>query len=75
MKEVELHKIFIVNQLINQVASNTVKESEGKRGDLAGERRRTKELLRLLLGRSPTNEEIDLALSPVWSKQKIVAVC
>lgn len=61
-----VEKIKVVNCLIKILVSNTKKEAEGKTGDVAGERRCTKAVLRLLLDRAVSGDEVSLALSDVW---------
>jgi hypothetical protein len=66
MCDQDVSKIFKINTLIRQVVINTLKEVDGKKGDLKEEKRWVKEVLFLTLGRSPTQNEIGLAMSERW---------
>lgn len=59
-------RIKAVNGLVNAVAANTVRENDGLKPDLIEERKRAKEVLRLLLGREPSREEVNKCLADCW---------
>lgn len=61
-----MEKIEALNDLINTVAEQSKREATGKTPNYGAERKAVRGVLKLLLGRSATMEEVELARAEVF---------